>query len=132
MTKDLPGVGTGVGPGQAVQHGQPDVVAHHDDQDDDEEHRQLPGDGAFIGQACEGAGDEERKDGDDHAGHDIQHDALELLQDPGDGLGLGPGGGQAHQHGEHQGGHHRHDRSDLQVEQQLREMVETLRRRLDG
>ena len=128
----LQGIGAGVEAGRPVQHRHPDIVAHHHNEDHNEEDGQLLGDGPLIGQAAEGAGNEEGKDGDDHPHHHIQHYPLELLQHLGDDLRLGPGGRQAHQHREYQGGHHRHDGGDLQVEEQLGQLVESLRRRLDG
>ena len=132
VLQDLHGVGTGVHTGQTVQHGQPQIMAHHDDQNDDQEHGQLLGDGALIGQSTEGAGDEEGQDGNDHAGDDGQHHGLELLQQLGDGLGAGPGGGQTDQHGENQSGHDTHDGGDLQIEQQLGQCVQALGRDLHG
>ena len=132
VAQHLPGVFTGIDRRQTIQHRQPQIVPHQHDQNDQQEHGQLPGDGALVGQAAEGAGDEEGQDGDDDPGDHLQHDMLELLQQADDGARLGPGGGQTDEHGEHQGGDHRHDGGDLQLEQQLRRSAQPFSRGLDG
>ena len=115
MLDDLHARPARVGPGGPIEDGQPDVVARHHDDDGDQENGQLLGDGAVPAQLEEGGGDEEGQDGDDDPLHDVQHDVLELLQDGGDGLGLGPHSGQTDQDREDQGAHHRHDLGDGQL-----------------
>ena len=81
---DVHGVSSGIGPCDAVEQSQPDIVADHDDHDDDQEDGQLLGDGAFIGQGAEGAADQHGQDRNDELCNDAQNDLLELLQDAGD------------------------------------------------
>ena len=113
---NLDGAALGVGTGGGVQDSQPDDVAHQNHDHSHQEDGQLLGDGALIGQASEGAGDEEGQNGNNDLGYQIQHDLLELVQNHGDGLGLGPHGSQTDEDGEHQRGHDGHDLGDGQTE----------------
>ena len=119
VLEDLNGAALGVGAGDAVQHRHPDEVTHQHDDDCLQEDGQLPGDGALVGQAREGAGDEEGQDGNDDFGNQIQHDFLELVQNLGGGFGLRPYGGKTHEHGEDQSGHDGHDLRNLKTEHVL-------------
>ena len=132
VPQHFPGIFSGIGAGQTVQHGQPDIVTHHNNKDHDKEDGQLLGNGALISQAGKSTGNEEGQDGDDHPGDDIQHNALELLQYIGNGIRLGPGSRQTHQHRKYQSGHDAHDGINGQGKQQFRSIPQSLSRRLDG
>ena len=81
----------------AIEHGEPDKMAHNDDADDLEENGELHGQTAFIGKLAERRTHEKRQDGDDDPGHDAGHDGFKLGQRLVDDLGLGPAHGEPEQ-----------------------------------
>ena len=119
VTDHLRGIAAGQGAADAVEHGQPDEVAHDDDEHHHDEHGQVAAEGAFIGQAQEGQAHEERQDGDHDAIDQGGHDAFHLAEDLAQGLGLGPDDGHAHGQGQHQGAHDAEQRRDVQTEDHL-------------
>ena len=104
----------------------------HDDEDDLQESGQLTGDHALIAEVAEGGGNIEGKNGDDDLADDVQHHGLELGQKFNDALGLGPGGRQAQQHGQHQGAHDAHDLGNVQLEHHVRQLLQTRHAGVDG
>ena len=132
MAEDLPRVLAGVGPGQQVEHRQPDIVARHDDEDDLNKGGELVGDHPLIAQVAEGGRNVERQDGDDDLAHDGQNDVLELAEEITGQLAVGPRCRQTHEDAEHQCAHNAHDLGDVQLKHHLRQLTQTGHLGIDG
>ena len=107
-------------------------MAQHDDDDDLQEGGELAGDHALVAQVAEGGGDVERQHGNDDLFDDVQHDVLELRQQVNEPLGLGPGGRQADEDGQHQGAHDGHDLGNVQLKHHAGQLPQALHAGVDG
>ena len=129
---DLDGVLARVRARNRVQQQHPQVVADHDDDDDLDEYRELLGNGALIRQTAEGGGDEERQQRDDDLGNDSEHDVLDLVEQRLQALGFGPGDCETDHQRQRQCAHDVHKRRDFELEQHLRQLLQTVNLRYDG
>ena len=107
-------------------------MADHDDDDDLDEYRELLGDGALIRQTAEGGGDKERQQRNDDLGDDGEHDVLDLVEQCLQTLGAGPGDRQTDHQRQRQCAHDVHERRDFELEQHLRQLLQTVNLRYDG
>ena len=129
---DLDRVFARVYAGERVQQQHPQIVTDHDDHDDLEEHRELLGDRSLIRQTAEGRGDEERQQRDDDLGDDGQNDVLDFVEQRLQALGFGPCDCKADHQRQRERAHDVHDRRDLELEQHLGQLLQTLDLRNDG
>ena len=115
-----------------IQDCHPDKVSRHDDQDNLDEYRKLLRDRPLIGQGAEGKSDKHRKDRDHNLSDNGKDDLLKFLQQVRHRHSIVPCAREAEQHGKYKCAHHRHDLRDLQLEHNLRQLLQPLHIRHDG
>ena len=128
---DIHAVSAGIDACDSVEQGEPEIVAYHDNYDDNQENRELLCDAALIRQRAEGGSDEQREHRNQELRDNRENNLLELFENVGGNVCVIPDSCESHRDREEECGHDAHNRRNLELEDNVRKLLQSVNVRID-
>ena len=128
---DIHAVSAGIDACDSVEQGEPEIVAYHDNYDDNQENRELLCDAALIRQRAEGGSDEQREHRNQELRDNRENNLLELFENVGGNGCVIPDSCESHRDREEECGHDAHNRRNLELEDNVRKLLQSVNVRID-